>query len=63
MIEEPRKVQCCECNTTFPGSKWGAIRASEAGWFFGRDGVRYCPAHVPAWVEPWRAKQAKKVTP
>jgi hypothetical protein len=56
-------VTCLEegCPASFPGSKFDAIRAQEAGWFFPREheGLRgWCPAHVPSWVPAWRARKA-----
>ncbi len=48
-------VQCAGCSLSFPGSKHGKIRAQREGWFFSRDNIAYCPAHVPEWVAAWRA--------
>jgi hypothetical protein len=48
-----------ECEASFPDHRWGAIRATGDGWFIGRDGTAWCPAHVPSWVERWRARRAQ----
>lgn len=58
-------VRCAKatdgCTAQFPGSKHDAVRAHEAGWFFSRrEGLAYCPEHVPDWVPAWRARQARK---
>jgi len=46
------------CTASFPGSKFGAIRAGDAGWFFSRqEHAAYCPDHTPDWVPAWRARQ------
>lgn len=48
-----------ECPNSIRGHRWGQIKAE--GWFFSKDGVtRYCPDHIPDWVEAWREKQRKK---
>ena len=41
------------------GSKWDHLRAHTEGWFFTKDGQRYCPDHHPAWVAEWRARKAR----
>lgn len=47
------------CAESFPGSKFSAIKAAEAGWFFSRaKDEAYCPAHVPSWVPAWRERKA-----
>lgn len=53
---------CCapDCDASFRGSKFDAIRASEEGWFFSKSGDAYCPEHVPVWVPAWRARQASR---
>jgi|GEM_PF-5203236 hypothetical protein len=48
------------CDATIKAGKWSMIRAQELGWFFAKDGGRWCPEHTPAWVEEWRAKQAER---
>lgn len=50
------------CGASFTsGSKWDDIRAHSEGWFSRqRDGLWWCPAHVPGWVPAWRARQAAK---
>jgi hypothetical protein len=46
------------CPAEFPGSKFDAIQAGALGWFFSRDTEdAFCPAHVPDWVEKWRARK------
>jgi hypothetical protein len=47
------------CTESLPGSKWAQMRAQRDGWFGQRDGTWFCPAHVPGWVEGWRARQPK----
>ena len=55
-------VECYDqwCGESFPSSKFGKIRASDAGWFFQKDGVAWCPAHIPEWVGPWRARKREE---
>jgi hypothetical protein len=49
------------CTASFPGSRWGAIKAGEEGWFSSRrENKVYCPDHVPDWVPAWREKQPRK---
>jgi len=50
--------RCSEagCMVTHPASHWDNIKAQELGWFFQKDGRRWCPKHVPTWVAEWRAK-------
>ena len=53
-------VRCTHpgCTAQHPSSKWGDIRAADAGWYHAKDDTAYCPDHVPGWVREWRAKQA-----
>lgn len=50
------------CNARAKNHRWGKVKAE--GWFFfRRDGLEdaaYCPEHVPAWVEKWRAWRAER---
>lgn len=50
------KLTCsvAECEAVTPGDKWSTIKS---GWFFMKDGTRYCTKHIPDWVEAWRAKE------
>ncbi len=52
------RVVCAEpdCDASFPDHYWGHIKAGGAGWFLGRQ-AKYCPDHVPEWVEGWRRSQ------
>lgn len=63
------RLQCAHegCEETVPQGdserlgRWHKLRASaELGWFFQKDGKAWCPAHVPEWVEGWRAKNKKE---
>lgn len=45
------------CNKKFPNNKFTRIKAGDAGWFFQKDDVAWCPEHVPDWVGPWRARK------
>lgn len=51
------------CPSSFPGSKFGAIKAQDEGWFFAKDSgprgssAAYCPEHVPEWVTAWRERK------
>lgn len=47
------------CPVSFPGSKFAAIKAQGEGWFFAKDGIAYCPEHVPEWVAAWRERRRK----
>jgi hypothetical protein len=58
-------VKCKECSAEVAPSpntgrvgKWNKMAAEREGWFFQRDGICYCPKHVPEWVAAWRAKRA-----
>ena len=46
------------CTAAHANHYWGSVKA--AGWFHGRDGTAWCPEHLPAWVGPWRQRQARK---
>ena len=49
------------CPAQHPGGRHAAIQAHEEGWFQSKaEGQDYCPAHVPDWVEGWRAKQQER---
>lgn len=52
-------LECHEptCSETVPDSRFDKIRAHEAGWFFQKERVAWCPAHVPDWVGPWRDRK------
>jgi hypothetical protein len=58
----PSKCVAAGCPASFPGSRFDAVKASEAGWFCGKAGSDHpgwhCPEHVPGWVSAWRAKRA-----
>lgn len=62
----PRSYGRCsqpECPEVYPLHKWGTLAASDAGWFFQRDGRAWCPVHVPAWVAGWRRRNDDPVSP
>jgi hypothetical protein len=49
------------CEAKFKAHRWGSIKDGE-GWFVKKDGSEaWCPDHLPAWVGPWREKQAAKM--
>lgn len=53
-------VECSHpgCEERFADHKWGSIQQAE-GWFVKKDGSEaWCPKHLPAWVGPWRERQA-----
>lgn len=60
-----RTVYCARrgdlgCRSSYPDSKFTAIRAGDVGWFRSKaEELDYCPDHVPDWVPAWRAAQAK----
>ncbi len=43
-------VKCKECDDTYPGSKWHAIKSWRDGWYQFRDGTALCPEHRPEWA-------------
>ena len=45
------------CKASIQDDRWSKTRASD--WFFMRDGRAYCPAHIPSWVQNYRARKAK----
>ena len=48
------------CPKTFKDHHWGRVEATNKGWFFKRDETgQWCPAHLPEWVEEWRARRAR----
>lgn len=54
-----RKAQ--GCTASHPGSRFDAMKADREGWFHSREEeAAYCPAHVPDWVGPWRARKAAR---
>lgn len=52
--------KCCICAATYKNHSWGKTAAHKDGWFFSKDGIAYCPEHLPVWVPAWREKNAKK---
>lgn len=52
-------MTCSICGKTSEhgNHKFGNIRANADGWFQQKDGTAFCPSHVPAWVQPWRARR------
>lgn len=38
--------------------QWDQNEAQKAGWFFQKNGDRWCPEHNPPWVVEWRLKKA-----
>lgn len=53
------------CTTTgcvkfYTNHKFGKMKASREGWYFGRNGDAWCKEHVPGWVSEWRER--KKTT-
>lgn len=56
-------LSCSEpaCSATLSKlDKWNMIKAQDAGWFFQRSGIAWCPRHNPPWVAEWRARQVDK---
>lgn len=53
------EIECCftYCTATIKSHRWAQIRASDHGWFFGRNGDVFCPEHVPDWVAAWRERR------
>src|SRR5215211_5237697 len=46
------------CENKFRDSgRWSHIKAVDAGWFIQKDGTKWCPDHIPEWVEEWRKKK------
>lgn len=53
---------CAEpgCNASFPSTyAYAEIKAHKDGWFSQWNGDRWCPEHLPDWLEEWRANKAK----
>lgn len=48
------------CEANYRAHQWGTTKAAAEGWFFQKDGTAWCPEHVPAWVEQWRAEKAEE---
>ena len=57
--ENPTRCSTEGCTASHPSSHWDSVRADREGWFHQKDGTTYCPEHRPAWVDGWRARQAK----
>lgn len=59
MGEHQTEEKCAEpgCERTYKSHRWGSIKTQGAGWFLQQDGTSWCPAHVPDWVEEWRARK------
>lgn len=53
-------MRCVVCDVTTQDNRWAKIRAHSKGWFEQKDGTAYCPAHVPAWVQEWRARHVRQ---
>lgn len=54
-------VTCAEsgCDATHRDRhQWDQGEAAKKGWFFQKDGKRWCPEHNPPWVAEWRARKA-----
>jgi hypothetical protein len=56
------QVHCAKegCVAAHPNHRWGKTKAHTDGWFEQRDGKRWCPKHVPAWVAGWRERKGKR---
>lgn len=52
-------ITCSEpgCEVKIKNHYWGRVKSN--GWFHQKSGESWCPAHVPDWVEAWRAKSAR----
>lgn len=57
-----RYLVCADpsCVEMIPDHLWGRTKAYSEGWFEQKDGTIWCPAHVPDWVDAWRARQKAK---
>lgn len=54
MLSDRTFCEATDCAESFETHKWAAIRAHADGWFQGKDGRVWCPAHVPGWLVGWR---------
>lgn len=52
------ELTCAEpkCEVTIKNHYWGKVKS---GWYQMKNGMNYCPDHIPAWVVEWR--QDRKV--
>lgn len=54
-------TQTCQhdgCERSIKDHRWGKTKAD--GWFQQRDGILWCPEHVPEWVAGWRKRRDEK---
>lgn len=51
------------CKASFKDHHWGAVEATDKGWFHQRNGDSWCPEHHPEWVAEWRARRAAGIPP
>lgn len=64
MTVHRKKCEFEGCTETVPvagggerTSMWDLKRAAAEGWFIQKDGIVWCPKHVPEWVEDWRKRR------
>lgn len=48
------------CENKFPAHKHGKIQAQKDGWFFRKNGMYYCPVHVPHELKEWRERKQRE---
>ena len=44
-----------ECLNWIPNHRWSKTKNED--WFHTKDGLSYCPDHIPDWVPEWREHQ------
>jgi len=47
-------IKCAVCDDSVKDNRWAKIRAHSAGWLFLKNGVAYCPLHIPDDLRDWR---------
>lgn len=57
---QPKKCSKKSCTNTYTPHHWGTKQAGREGWFMQRNGVAWCPKHIPDWVAEWRKKKAEE---
>jgi hypothetical protein len=45
-----------ECDVVIPDVNRRML-AGLHGWYFSKDGVAFCPTHIPSWLKKWREKR------
>lgn len=48
------------CGSYYKSHHWGNKEAQREGWFLQKNGDKWCPNHIPEWVDQWREKNGYK---